>query len=944
LNIRYLVLLLLVFMSAFSHAQSSKKKKKTGLVGKAYHDITARNNIYFNGNEKMKGIQRGMREAHQDDYTQIIPLYTDRDPEKAKSFGTDLDAIVKKASKIIQKHDPSKWADDAFMILGKSYMLKGDYDNSVKSFQYVLSNYKIKKKKSSSSSSGNKPSSGSSSKSSSASKGSSSKSKKPMTAAQIKAAAAEQEQKEIEAAEVAKEASKTQEEKTGFSEEKYFKEPFKQKMRHKPAFYSAYVWLADNYTFMGKYKESEAVFTVLDSRGKFPFRLSDELEAARANLYLMKGDYSKALESLTLMTTTIKRSKKKNRFHFIMAQIHEREKNYSDAVTNYKKSLKGRPRYDMQFAAMMSIARIASNDQSMPSSEIKKMLTKLAKDIKNKEFLDQVYFYLAELCLRESDKKCAVDNLKKSIEASTSNDRQKAVSHLKLADLYFADEKYREAQENYAAAVALLDNKYPGYAEYKYRSEILAELVKQLDIIYEQDSLQRIASLPEKERNKFIDDIIFQKEKTEKEEKEKAQQVQSTPAEKAKPQEEASGGSKSDWYFYNTSLKSNGYNEFVRIWGNRKLEDNWRRSTKSAPVFDNLAAGSDTTKTSEDGASASISLDREALLKNFPISKEAREKSDELLINALYEAATIYKSKLNNTAKAIESFEELLVRYPDNKYKPQVCYNLYLLYKETGNTARADYYKNLLLDKYPDSPFAKVILDPDYLSKQTKKNKKVEDYYKTTFGYYQSGAYDTVILMVSAVDSLYKENSLRPKFALLNAFALGKTQDLKTYKEALSSIVDKYPGDEVKVKAEEILTLLENSDTKEVRIQSNVADFDYMPNDAHYFMITFSKKDIKTTELSNIIAQYNDVNRSLEDLKVNSLILKEDITMVVVKSFRNLAMAKDYAGAIVAGGNFSSYQQGDLTFSIISENNFNIIIKHREIESYLLFYEARYTK
>jgi len=913
-------------------------------MSKAYHDITARNNTYFNGNEKMKGIQRAMRAAHKDDFSQIIPIYTDRNPEAGKSAGADLDAIIKKASKVIQKHEPAKWADDAYMILGKSYYFKSDFDNSVKSFQYVLTNYKIKKKKgsSSSSSSSGKSSSGSSSKSSSASKGSSG-SKKPMTAAQIKAAQAEAAKVEEVKEEEKAVAQKTTEEKTGFSEEKYFKETFKQKFRHKPAYYNAYIWLADNYTFMGKYEEAQAVFTVLDARkGKFPFRLSDELEISRTNMYLMKQDYGKALESLKLLTTVIKKSKKKNRYHFIMAQLQENDKNYADAIDNYKKSLKGRPPYDMQFAAQIGIGRIGVNEKSISAAEVRKILNKLAKDEKNKDFLDQVYYYLAKVCLSENDKQCAIDNLKKSVSASTNNNKQKAISHLTLADLYFEDEEYRDAQENYAAAVALLDDKYPGFKEYKYRSEILSELVKQLDIIYEQDSLLRIASLPEKERNKFIDDILFKKEQAEKAEKEKTEQLEAMPAEKPKQSETAdAGGSKADWYFYNPMLKSNGYNDFVKMWGaKRKLEDNWRRSNKSAALFDNVA----TTEADTVVEAVSYSAAREAILNKFPITNEAREKSEAMLLTALYEAATIYKAKLNNNEKAILSFEELLVRFPVNKYQAQVYYNLYLLYKDDGNIAKSDYYKNLLLDKFPDSQYAKVILDPEYLSRQGKKSEQVDNYYKTTYNYYLQGSYDTVLMLASNADSLFKENYLKPKFALLNAFAIGKTKDLKSYKDALNGVVENYPGDEVQIKAEEILTLLSSSDTKEVQIQNAVSDFDFMPDDTHYFMITYASDSIKSSDLNNAIGKYNDINRSLEDLKINTLILKDNITMIAVKSFRNLAMAKDYLGAIVAGNTFGNYAPGALSFSIISENNFNVIIRHRELESYMLFYESRYTK
>lgn len=934
-------------MPFLSIAQSKKKgssDKRPGLFGRAYHDITARNNPYFNANEKLKAIQRGMRDAHKDDFTQIIPVYTDRDPEAAKGATGDLDEIIKKGSKVIQYHKPSRWTDDSYLIVGKSYFLKSDFDNSVKSFQYILTKYKEKKKKGSSSKKG-KPQPAGASSATKSSNAKSSSGKKPMTAAQMKAAALEAEQKALEEANAVKEAEAAEKEKTGFDGEKYYKETLKEKLRHKPARHHAYIWLIDNYTFMGKYKEAEAVLTVLDAKGKFPFRLSRQLETARANLYLMKQDYATSLEALKILTAKIKKSKNKNRFHFIMAQIQERDKNYSEAINNYKKSLKGRPKYDMEFAAWMSIARIGAIDQSMSPESIRKMLTKMSKDVKNKDYLDQIYYYLAELCLRENNKSCAIENLEKSVENSTTDTKQKSISHTKLADLYFADEEYRKAQENYAAAVELVDNKYPNYAEMKFRSEVLADLVKQLNIIYEQDSLLKIARLPEKELNKFINDLIFEKEKAE---KEKTEQLVSTPAEKSNKGTEETGGasSKSDWYFYNVSLKSSGYNEFVKKWGSeRVLEDNWRRSDKSS----NALEENDSNKTgdeeeSKEGSTGFASLDREAMLKNFPISGEAQAKADDMILMALYEAATIYKSKLNNNNKAIITFEELLKRYPENKFEAQVYYNLYLLYKDAGNTSKSDYYKNLLLNDFPESPYAKIILDPNYLANQNKKSKQVEDYYKTTFGYYQSGAYDTVIAMVSIVDSLFKENKLKPKFALLNAFAIGKTQDVKTYKQALTAITKSFPGDEVKTKAQEILDYLENSDTKEVRLLSNVADFDYMPNDVHYFMLMFENKHVKATDISNTIAKWNDANRSLEDLKINSLILKDDITTVVVKSFKNLVTANDYMKAIVSSNAFALLPTEKMYFSIISENNFNLIVKHREIDSYKMFYESRYTQ
>jgi hypothetical protein len=54
--------------------------------------------------------------------------------------------------------------------------------------------------------------------------------------------------------------------------------------------------------------------------------------------------------------------------------------------------------------------------------------------------------------------------------------------------------------------------------------------------------------------------------------------------------------------------------------------------------------------------------------------------------------------------------------------------------------------------------------------------------------------------------------------------------------------------------------------------------------------------------------------------------------------------AKDYLKAISSGETFGLLPKDKLHFSIISENNFNLIVKHREIDSYKMFYESRYTE
>ncbi len=40
--------------------------------------------------------------------------------------------------------------------------------------------------------------------------------------------------------------------------------------------------------------------------------------------------------------------------------------------------------------------------------------------------------------------------------------------------------------------------------------------------------------------------------------------------------------SSGEWYFYNGSLKSKGFNDFKKKWGVRTNTDNWRRKSAAA--------------------------------------------------------------------------------------------------------------------------------------------------------------------------------------------------------------------------------------------------------------------------------------------------------------------------------------------------------------------------
>ena len=103
----------------------------------------------------------------------------------------------------------------------------------------------------------------------------------------------------------------------------------------------------------------------------------------------------------------------------------------------------------------------------------------------------------------------------------------------------------------------------------------------------------------------------------------------------------------SSWYFYNIQSVSLGMNEFVKKFGDRILEDNWRRSNKQTagtteenPELEQIE---EVSKEDTLGAVASAEKRKADMLKSIPGDAESIEKSTTKIIEAYYNVGLIYR-------------------------------------------------------------------------------------------------------------------------------------------------------------------------------------------------------------------------------------------------------------------------------------------------------------
>jgi tetratricopeptide (TPR) repeat protein len=139
-------ILFLAFFLLYGTACSTKKKS---WVNRQYHNTAAKYNGYFNGNESLKMGVKKLHSTYSDDFTTTIPVFPTGDLKKATKIHPNMTRAIKKGSVVIQRHSMKikgkeycKWIDDNYLLVGKAYFYKGDFEEAIKTFSFIINEYK----------------------------------------------------------------------------------------------------------------------------------------------------------------------------------------------------------------------------------------------------------------------------------------------------------------------------------------------------------------------------------------------------------------------------------------------------------------------------------------------------------------------------------------------------------------------------------------------------------------------------------------------------------------------------------------------------------------------------------------------------------------------------------------------------------------------------------
>ena len=676
----------------------------------------------------------------------------------------------------------------------------------------------------------------------------------------------------------------------------------------------------------------------------------------------------------------------KVRMNFLLGQLYEDVGDKHNAYLAYKRAGSSNgSSYRTKFNAR--IKQSAVYEGASIASEVK-ALKRMTRYDRNKDYLDQIYYAIGNLYLSHNDTARAIENYKLAAEKSTRNGVDKAISQLTLGGIYFDQRQYDDAQPCYAEAIPLVNDDYPNYKMLKKRSDVLDELAVYSQNVTLQDSLLKLSKMTPEEQKAVIAKIIEELKKKEKEEAENAAREEYLAQQNARGSQLRDKGNApstytmntdNSWYFYNTATKNAGKTQFQKMWGSRKLEDNWRRRNKSTFSFDDeeadsaLLALADSMVVNENGDTVKVDVEalkraedphyEEYYLKQIPKTEEEIASSHEIIQEGLYNMGTILKDKMEDYGAAAFEYNQLLERYPDNTYRLDVYYSMYMMYMRNGQVEDAEPYRDSILTHFPESKYGIAMQDPNYLENLKNMNQDQERMYEAAYANYLANNHSGVHEAYAEMMRKYPLSKIMPKFMFIDALSYLTEKDHDKFKETIKDMLQRYPQTDITPVASEIVKQLNqgrrlegggsnvrgmlwttrlSNDTTPQALERTFTPFAEDNDKPQVFILLYPMDSVNGNLLLYEVARHNFNAFTVKDYDIEQMNFGS-LGLLVVKGLDNFKEATNYRSVFEQDKTMNIPRQ--VHYVIISVDNFNLLLNEgRTFEDYFNYLEEKNDK
>lgn len=703
-------------------------------------------------------------------------------------------------------------------------------------------------------------------------------------------------------------------------------------------YFESLLFLAQSYYFAENYVDYETKIKLIEEEKEFPKKFLSLYNQILTQDAIRNKDYNKAISLISKALETENKRRTKNRLLFLKGQLYQKIGNNREAAKNFELAAKKALDYELGFNAKLNYALTFQKESQ---EKVMTLLNKMLKDKKNEDYLDQIYFVKGTIFKNNNKKELAIENFKKSAWKSTVNTEQKAISYLELGNFAFDDKLYPKAQTYYDSSLQTLPKEYPNYEAIKIKTNSLTELVIELNNIKLQDSLLVLGNMNEFDRLKAIDEIIEQVTKKEAKQKEDELIQKQIALQKATQVNPAFGNqSASVWIFDNPQSIAAGYADFVTKWGERPLEDNWRRTKKSSDGFSNnksnpeeiieVSSGIDENKTPE------------YYLKQIPVTDKEKAASKESLKNSIYKVAEMYKFSLNDIPESNKYFERYLKEFSDSEDVLIAKYQLYRSYDKDNNVNKAAELREDILINYPNSEYASLIQNPNQFAENQESLKEMNAIYEKVFEVYKSKNYQATINEINTILNSSIENPLQGEFTLLKAFAKGYLENGENFEKDLIAIQTQYASTTTGSKATTILNRIKSNKDSELLLNmknNENEEIQQFKNDSsnRYLFIIIIENEHKN-EISNNIKTFNSQYYNTIPLSVEQEAFNSEQTLIFCSTFPNKTLAFKYYNEINSAM-LSKIKNAGNSYFTISGENFEVLLNTKDVDEYRSYFK-----
>jgi TolA-binding protein len=731
--------------------------KKFTVVRRFTQNAFTKFNWNFNASARLAEVIARAKAAHKDNYNELLSFYNYSLDATAQSK-TDLDSVIYKANAGILVHDlRNSWIDNLYLTMGQAYYFKKELDTAYFTFQYI--NYAFAPK--------------------------------------------EKDGYDIPIGSNANEGgnafSVSTREKTNLAHKIWTTPPSRNE---------SLVWQIKTYIAKQEFSLAAGLIETLKADPNFPDRLKTDLNEVQAHWFYEQNVYDSAAFYLEKALPNAANNLETARWEFLIGQLYERAGAHKEASEFFQRATRHTYNPVLELYARLNTIRQNKGDDKVIADNIEALL-KMARRDRYTNYRDIIYYTAAQMELERNNTAGARLLLIKATTVQVNNpeNSRRLESFLLLADLSFREKQYSDSKRFYDS-VNVSDLPAESAKQIEERKRLLARIVEQTDVIYRQDSLQRIAAMPESERNAFIKKLAKQlrKQRGIREDDSTASGRSDINNKNAGTDDLFGTNSKGDWYFQNASLKSRGFTEFKGKWGNRPNTDNWRRSSAASRLPSGQQQGVPTPENNT-VAAAPAEISFEGLLKPVPLTPEQMKISNDSLERAKFMLGKVLTVGAEDFESAIAVLEEFIGKYPGSLQRPEALFLLYYCYTKMGNSAKAAAAKNSLEQKYPGSSFQKTVTDPKGGPEQ-KAREDMTKRYENIYSLFIEGRFDEALAQKRIADSLYGKNYWTPQLLYIETIYHIRQKDDAKAKTLLQQIISLYPSSALTPRAKSLIDVL----------------------------------------------------------------------------------------------------------------------------------------